>query len=449
MTRRSVELTPEALFRYQIVSEVGSRVQRGEGKEEALEEVLGREHQDLEGRMRRLSKRTLYRWLRAYAEEGLSGLEPASRRRISTSNALSPEMLQYMKAQKLIDPEGSVPEIIAQAEALGIVAKGEVNRVTSWRACKRMDLPVRRPQRGRCRDMRRHEQPHRMMMALADGKHFRAGAKRLRRVAMPMLDDATRNGLSILVGMTESTELFLLTLYQTIVRCGLMITLFIDHGPGFVSKDTLTVAARLGIQVIHGTPGYPEGHGKIERFHRRMSDQLLRGLDGNPAVDPDPGALTLRLQHWLDIYNHTPHHSLDQDTPAARWQADSRDLVFPTSDIERHFIISCDRKVSADNVITYKGVPYEVPRGHAGQRIEVSRNLLAGNTLSIVHEGVATELLVVDPVLNARSRRAREIPAGAAPLGVTTAAGIRFDNDMQPLVDAGGGYQDRQGEDDG
>ena len=42
---------------------------------------------------------------------------------------------------------------------------------------------------------------------LADGKHFRAGAARLRRVAL-FFDDATRYGLQVLVGTAESSELF-------------------------------------------------------------------------------------------------------------------------------------------------------------------------------------------------------------------------------------------------
>jgi len=46
-------------------------------------------------------------------------------------------------------------------------------------------------------------------MVLADGKHFRAGAKRLRRVALFFLDDSTRYGLEVVVGTAESAPLFL------------------------------------------------------------------------------------------------------------------------------------------------------------------------------------------------------------------------------------------------
>src|SRR3989442_9722869 len=91
--------------------------------------------------------------------------------------------------------------------------------------------------------------------------------------------------------------LFLRPLHETLLRYGLMIALFLDRGPGFISDDTVAVLARRGIHLIHGTAGYPEGHGKIERFNRTLLPRELRGLDVHPEVDPDPAALTLRLAH--------------------------------------------------------------------------------------------------------------------------------------------------------
>ena len=52
-------------------------------------------------------------------------------------------------------------------------------------------------------DRRRFAYPHRMMMVLADGKHFRAGVPRKRRVAVFFLDDATRFGLGV-VGVNDA-----------------------------------------------------------------------------------------------------------------------------------------------------------------------------------------------------------------------------------------------------
>ena len=451
MRQPTLRLSEEALFRHQVVSEVEARVRSGMTVTSAIAQVLTLDRQDLTGRRRLLSERTLYRWLRAFRTGGVCELEPAQRKQIATSKALSKPVVRYLKAQKLLDPAASIPEIIQRAVEHGIAERGEVSRTSAWRACRRMGLPVDRPRREAERDMRRFTYPHRMMMVVADGKHFRAGSDRRRRVALTLLDDATRMGLGVFVGPSECTELFLKALHQVITHFGVMISLFVDNGPGFISNNTRAVVAALGIQLIHGSPGYPQGHGKIERYHRRLKAQVLRGLDGNPSVDPDPASLTLRLSHWLsEIYSSDPHHGLGGDSPLDRWDADERELVYPQAGWQRHFVVTSDRKVLADNVISYDGVAYEIPRGHAQTTIPVSRHLLESDALSIMHEGKSLRLSPVDPTANALTRRARRKSAFDAKTQEppTTAAATRFSSQYTPLVDADGGFRKGPGDDD-
>ena len=68
MSRRtkksSTQPSPEALFRYRLVSEVRAGVLRGENQADAVCAVAGRDHPDFNGNLRRVSERTLYRWLK-------------------------------------------------------------------------------------------------------------------------------------------------------------------------------------------------------------------------------------------------------------------------------------------------------------------------------------------------------------------------------------------------
>lgn len=59
-----------------------------------------------------------------------------------------------------------------------------------------------------------------MMLVIADGKHFRAGAARLKRVALIFMDDATRYGLIVIVGTSENASDFLRGLWEVIRRHG-------------------------------------------------------------------------------------------------------------------------------------------------------------------------------------------------------------------------------------
>ncbi len=447
-----LQLSPQSLFRYQVVSAIQVRVLGGMKLAQAVRDVLDLPHQDLSGRSRRVSERSVYRWLNAYEQKGLVGLEPQPRHRASDSAVLSKRLLDFFCVENKADPEASVPELIKRARRHGIVSEDEpLSRSTVWRACRRMGLVVRRVHKLKDKDMRRFSYPNRMLMMIADGKPFRSGVGRLKRVALNFLDDATRFGLAVIVGTSENTQLFLQGLHRTILKYGLFSAMFLDRGSGFKSDDTFAVSARLGIRLIHGTAAYPEGHGKIERFNQTASQQLIRSFDSNPEVDPDPSALTLRLSHWMDqVYNHTPHESLGGQTPAQRFHQDPRPLHFPEDRawLDDCFLISFERPVSSDNVISFDGVFYEVPRGYARHRIRLWRHLLDGS-VSMIHQGHRLFVHPVDVEANAYSKRAKKpktSPKTSRP--VRTAAMLRFQSDFAPIVGPDGSYPKGEKDDD-
>ena len=137
----------------------------------------------------RISVRTLQRWRAAWASGKLAGLEPRQRTRTTTSQALSVELVAFLRTEKRCDPRASAPELVRRARERGIVpADLKIDRTTVWRACRRLGLPTRRRPHKREGDTRRWRYAERMQCVLADGKHFRAGAARLRRVARHVLD---------------------------------------------------------------------------------------------------------------------------------------------------------------------------------------------------------------------------------------------------------------------
>jgi len=421
-----------------------------------MREVAGREHARLDdaggraARDDRVGERTIQRWRAAYAAGGLAALEPKSRRRTETSLVLSEGLVAFLRAEKACDPRASVPELLRRARLRGIVSDDMlVDRTTVWRACRRMGLVTRaRTDTKREGDTRRWRYPHRMQCLLCDGKHFRAGSERLRRVALFFLDDATRYALDVLVGTSESSDLFLRGLYAVVHKHGLADLLYLDRGPGFISGDTLAVVqSGLGAWLIHGKARYPAGRGAIERFNRTVQDQVMRALDGAAEVDPDCGALTLRLRHYLERYNDTPHETLAKDTPRQRWQA-GRPLRFPsdTTDLYYRFVVRTQRKVSKDHVIKEGGQLWEAPLGLAGRWVEVLRHVL-DRRLWVFEDGRPVELAELDPHANATERRGSgsegSDPGPRPDEGVpTTAASLAFNHDLLPLIDADGGFID-------
>ncbi len=439
------------LFRYLLVSQVLSLEQQGVKRAQAISTIAEQSHQSSDGTIRSTSSSSLRRWLNAFEANGFSALRPALRKQKSISRVIPPDLLDFFKQQKNDDPLTSIPELIRRAKELDLIeSMEEVDRSTLWRCLKRMKVNTRRSKSASgFRDKRRFVYPHRMDMVLCDGKHFRAGAARLRRVALFFLDDATRLILAVVVGTSENTELFLRGVYECFSNFGAMSALYVDHGSGFTSMDSVTVLQQLKTLFIHGEAGYPQARGKIERFNQTALASCIRHLDGNLEVDPNPAALELRLRHFVSQqYNQTPHESLKLKTPWERFVKDLRPLRFKESTkvLKRAFVIHHNRRVSNDNVVSFKGVIYEMPTGYEGQSVML-RHLILEGTLCFIHLGKEITLSPPDTHANALSKRARpktlepQRPGTRLP---KSSAQIAFDRDHRPIVDSEGGFLEPQ-----
>jgi len=301
----------KALLRYHVVSLVRARLLGGWGLARAVEEVASLRHPTISGEPRRVSARTVYRWVAAYERGGADALADKRRSSERASRVLSPELLRYLAAERKQDQDASIPELLERAEQVGLLGSWrDVDRTTVYRALVRMGVPTSRRKKQRGEDQRRFDYAHRMELVLCDGVHFRAGATRKKRVACFYLCGATRFGLHVVVGPSESGALFLRGLHEVLLRYGRPGILYLDHGPGFIANAVGEVCRRLEIALVHGQTKYPEGHGKIEKFNQTARRRLLRGL-ARADVDPALDALELRLSHWLrERYNHHPHESL-------------------------------------------------------------------------------------------------------------------------------------------
>lgn len=434
-----------ALFRFAILSEVRVLVLRGRTLPEAVREVTAREHLGLDGRPRRVSARSLYRWWAASRGGGLSGLAPALRAP-TASRALDNELIAFLAAEKRMDRRASIPELLRRALQEGVIQKIEdVDRTTVWRTLRRLGVATRdgKPQQP---DQRRFSKESRLQIVLCDGKYFRAGRRRARRVALFFIDDATRYVPQVVVGPSESSRLFLRGFHKLLELVGRMDLVYFDHGSAFIADDSHEVLGNLDIAFVHGTAGYPPGRGKIEKFNQTAEKDVLRDLI-REEVDPDCLSLELRLEHYLrEIYNRQPHSSLKNQTPESRFNGDERPLRPYTDggELRRHFFVREERLVSNDHVISLDSVFYEVPRGLSGQRVRIARDVLEPGHLRLDHQGRSIRLHPVDLHANARARRGETVAPPEPPLPRAGAASRAAEKALGPITQPDGGFPARE-----
>lgn len=437
-----------AMQRYAAVSAVLVRQLAGHSLANSVSDIHDEGIVATNGELIRPSRRSLYRWIGLYQSGGIEALKDESRKSSEPSRVLSDRFLDFMRHEKDRDEELSIPDLIKLSKAKQIIAKAP-SRSTVWRAAVKMNLPIFAGKSPAYNTMRPFAYAHRMTMVLADGKHFRAGSARRKRVAVVFLDDATRLALAGVVGYSESAELFLRGYWKAITNWGIMNSLYLDKGPAHISSQVARISARLKVNLIHGKTRYPEGHGKIERFNRTMKKELLRGFDGNPEIDPNLAALELRLDHYLkEVYNRTPHDALGHITPESRFLADTLSLRVPDdlAALRQKFIIVERRRVKRHNVVSLGGTYYEMPLGYAGLYVDLYRHLL-DKTVSCLHQGKMIQLAPPDLDLNARTawqRAALSKPKKSQCQPVTTAASVSFHNDHKPIVSPGGDFHDQE-----
>ena len=157
-----------------------------------------------------------------------------------------------------------------------------------------------------------------------------------------VLDDYSRAIAGYALGVSAPTaEHSALAFHQAVARkrnpkwvvSGLPDILYSDHGSDFTSTRIEHVCLDLHVRLIRSRVGVPQGRGKIERFYRTITTELLphlpgfipHGTGGSPISDP---SLTLHqlddvLERFIvDEYNERTH-SATGATPHARWRSDS------------------------------------------------------------------------------------------------------------------------------
>ena len=128
---------------------------------------------------------------------------------------------------------------------------------------------------------------------------------------LTVLDEYTREALSVAVGAKMGSAEVLEALYPLLLRRGKPAYIRSDNGPEFAAAPFQDWLRRVGIQPIRIYPGSPWENGYNERFNGTLRREVLNA---------EWFAITRQAQvvinQWLRQYNHIrPHHALGMRPP--------------------------------------------------------------------------------------------------------------------------------------
>jgi len=223
-----------------------------------------------------------------------------------------------------------------------------------------------------------------------------------------VLDDFSRAvaGYTVFVG-APSAEQTALALHQAVRAkpnpawpvMGLPDLLYSDHGSDFTSTRLERVCLDTHIRLIHSRVGVPQGRGKIERFYRTVTTELLphlsghipHGTGGRPTSAP---ALTLAqldavLERFVVETYHAGEHSETGQPPAARWIGEGwipRTPACP-DDLDLLLLTAATGRIVQRDGIRFAGTRYVSPvlAAYVGETVAVRYDPRDAAELSVYH----------------------------------------------------------------
>jgi transposase InsO family protein len=196
-------------------------------------------------------------------------------------------------------------------------------------------------------------------------------AKAKKTYLVAFIDDATRLIVGAQFFFSEATVNIKSVLREAVLTYGVPSKLYLDNGKNFCADDLQLACAAMKCALIHTTPYYPEGKGKIERFFRTVRDGFLAGLRHVESLD----VLNQTFHAWLhDQYNRAPHSGIDGKTPLDTFLTNAENHLrrLPAYiDPKELFCRKESRLVAKDGTFRVNNILYETEEHLIGRRIDV------------------------------------------------------------------------------
>jgi transposase InsO family protein len=320
-----------------------------------------------------ISRPTYYEAERRFAEQGLDGLLPRSRRPHSSPDRTPIEVedeivrIRKEQAEQGWDNGAVTIQYWLSKRGFSAPAVSTINRILVRRGLVEPQ-PRKRPKSAN----KRFQFTERNGCWQADAFDWQL-ADGTRVAVFQILDDCTRMDLDDLAAIAETSAGAVAAFLRAVERYGPPALFLSDNGVAFSGRirgwvsDLEKVAAALGCRTIQSSPYHPQTNGKNERVHFTCQ-QWLRA---QPRADTLT-ELQQQLDRYRELYNNVrPHQALGMKTPA---EAAAQAAVAAPGPAVKPTPRSVRRlKVKAGGDIATRDWALSVGRKYAGRTVIVLR----------------------------------------------------------------------------
>lgn len=387
-----------ASFRYSLIAPVVSRqTPLTPGELGAfLRGVSSREYEIPGSTNRRVSVRTLERYLALYRKGGYEALMPKVRNDKGNMR-LSETVLWRAVELRCERPERSVEQIILLLEAEGVAEPGTVAVSTLARHLReaglsRRDLLIQPQNKG---TFRRFEAEDVHVLWQADFQHTLylpdpdAPGKRKKAILFAVLDDHSRLIVHGQFYWDEKMPRMEDSLKKAILRYGLPEQLYVDNGAVFASHHLQRICGRLGIHLSHSTVRRPAGRGKIERLFRFIDTSFVpeayQAIDSGYIETLED--LNEAFQTWVNGYYHERKHGSTGMSPKQRAaQAVRKPRRVAEQELNEVFYWQEERKADKAGCVSLQGNLFQVDDELANKKVQLRYDPFDLTTVQVWHD---------------------------------------------------------------
>lgn len=377
-----------AYARYQIILPL-IRLSRDE-RVELIKEIARKEHDLGYGKKRGVSKRTLWRWIRRFTEDGLRGLMPEQRRDKGKIRVIDDTRLNKALQLKKELPKRSVRKVIRLMELEKEIREAEIKgstlaRIFQEKGYTREELTGIEP---KVRRRFQREKVNSLWQGdLKDGIWLpdpENPSKMKKTYLVGFVDDCSRLVPWGEFFWDEKLPCLETTLKKGIQRRGIPDQVYVNGAKIFSSDQFKLICADLMIEVL--TAPDASSKGKIESFFKTVQEDFF------PEVI-HAGITTLAELNrcfwlWLEEEYNKKVHSETGKRPIDAWN-EIKDIRRVSSDkLDQIFLWRDDRSVDKEtSVIRYENNRYEVDSKLRGKRVEIRFNPFDLSKIYVYYQG--------------------------------------------------------------
>lgn len=311
-----------------------------------------------------ISRKTGYKFVRRYREEGVEGLRDRSRRPGGSPNATPPGTERLILDLRDRHPAWGGRKLKRRAEDTGHEGVPSPSTITQ---ILRRNGKISPEDSGKHKGWQRFEAERPNDMWQMDFKgHFPVREGRCH--PLTVLDDHSRYSLCIGACGNERRDTVEGHLREVFRKYGLPRAMLTDNGPVWGREGTtLTVwLMSLGVGVLHSRACHPQTLGKDERFHRTMNAEVVHDCRGREMSE-----CQRLFDRWRVLYNtERPHEALGMKVPADCYRVSERALPERITEWE-YSPSDVVRKVQDGGILHYKGREWRVGNAFKGQRVGI------------------------------------------------------------------------------